>query len=454
MAAGSHRSIIRSALVSAAFAAGLAFTGDALAQSSTAAKCGVITYCGGPVISNVQIVPVFWSDQVNPQITGWAEGYLSGLANSELLDMLSEYSTAGKTGEACGMAGSDGGLSYFGPTTPFSTNQTITRGTALPAVTITPTNTSTNIADDNAAIGTELVSQIAAGKLPAPTYDKQGYPNTLYFVFFPSNISITLQNGGSCSAFGGYHYSVTYTASKCTGQYIPYAVIPDCGGGTSGLPDVCSHELAEAISDVDVGPTTPATANYGDGAWYLGPTNPCNAGNGNSCPSNCGEVGDVCQTSGDNTVPGTQLVSQNIWSQAQSGSCAVNNPNLGTQAAPSGPPITSCSVTTPPVDAGGPTPEAGTPPGDSGAPHGDAGSHGDAGGIGPGGDAGTSPQHDGGGPVTGPSSDDGGANGDNPFPVSSSSGCGCTTAPGLPGGAGVLASLALLGLVARRGKRR
>ena len=166
--------------------------------------CGVVTYCGGPVISNVQIVPVYWTSGVSSTITKWAPGYFSAITDSVFMDMLSEYSTKGKTGEACGEA-DDGGISYFGPTTPESTSQTITRGSTLPAVTITPmVTTGTSITDDNAAIGAELTAQIAAGKLPAPTYDTEGYPNTLYFVFFPSSYSISLQGGGSCSAFGGF----------------------------------------------------------------------------------------------------------------------------------------------------------------------------------------------------------------------------------------------------------
>jgi MYXO-CTERM domain-containing protein len=171
--------------------------------------------------------------------------------------MRSEYSTAGKTGEVCSVQ-TDAGLGYFGPSTASSSGQTITRGSALAAVTISPmVTTGTTIADDNAAIGAELVAQIHAGNLPAPTYDAQGYPNTLYVVFFPSNCSISIQNFGSCTAFGGYHYSGPYTASPtCKSQYIPYAVIPDCGGR---IPSgAVSHELAEAVTDTDVGPTEPS----------------------------------------------------------------------------------------------------------------------------------------------------------------------------------------------------
>jgi MYXO-CTERM domain-containing protein len=314
--------------------------------AGTAGQCGVITYCGGPVISSVQIVPVYWTDQVSRSVTSWAPGYLHAIASSPLIDMLSEYSTVGKTGEVCTVP-TDAGLGYFGTTTPFSTGQTIVRGSAVAAVTITPkVTTGTNIVDDNAAIGAELVAQIGHG-LPAPTYDAQGYPNTLYMVFFPSSYSISIQGLGSCNGFGGYHYSGPYTPPvSCTSQYIPYAVIPDCGGGD--LSGVVSHELAEAVTDTDVGPTE-SSQLLGDGAWYLGPSYPCS--DPTSCPQNCGEVGDVCEGSGVAQIPGTQISSQNIWSQSQGGgSCDVSNPGVGPQSGPA--PLSMCPVPGSGRDAG------------------------------------------------------------------------------------------------------
>jgi MYXO-CTERM domain-containing protein len=406
---------------------------------STDAQCGVITYCGGPVLSNVQVVPVFWTDQVSQEIQGWAQDYLATLAGSELLDMLSEYSTLGKVGDACSMI-ADGGVEYFGPATPFTTAQTITRGTGLAAVTITPgVATGTSIDDDNAAIGAELVAQIAAGHVPAPTYDAQGYPNTIYFVFFPPGYDISA-GGQSCVDFGGYHNSATYKApASCRGQYIPYAVIPDCQTGLASIEEVTSHELAEAVTDTDVGATTPANANYGDGAWYLGPSVPCD--DPSTCPSGCGEVGDVCQDQGDSTVPGSNVLSQLIWSQAQDG-CAVNNPGIGTQSAPSGPPVSTCSLLL----------DAGAPPDDAGAGGGSSGG-GDEGGIGGGSsDATSPPAYDAGsgGSLTG-SKDAGDAGSGDAAAPGPASGCGCETAGSSTSrGASALGGLLVLARLLRR----
>src|SRR6185436_9828622 len=149
---------------------------------------------------------------------------------------------------------------YAGPPMPFSTGQTITRGTAQQGVQLQTLKvaTSNTITDDNAAIGQEIIAQIDAGVLPKPTYDAQGYPNTLYVAFFPDTVSIKLEGMKSCQAFGGYHYSVPYTAqAACKGQYLPYAVIPSCGATGSQLSVVVSHEMAEAVTDTDVGPTAP-----------------------------------------------------------------------------------------------------------------------------------------------------------------------------------------------------
>jgi hypothetical protein len=380
-------------------------------------QCGVATYCGGPVLSSVQIVTVFWSDQVAQATQQWAAGYAATLASSALVDMLSEYSTRGLAGTACG-AQTDGGIGYFGPPMPFSTGQTITRGSATQAYTIVPkTLTGSSFDDDNALVGAELVAQIQAGALPKPVYDAQGYPDTLYMVYFPAGFSITSFGEASCTGWDGYHYSAPYAASGCQGQYLPYAVLVDCGNEGAQLSDVVSHELAEAITDTDVGPTTPATANYGDGAWYLGPSNPCT---GNQCPQNCGEVGDVCETAGDGTVPGTSIISQDIWSNAQN-ACALNNPSIGAQNGSA--PVSVCTSGTEGdagaggsgVDAGGGSAE------DSGAGSGSSGGRGGSGGggQGSGGDASTQP-------VADASESDGGGSADS-F-GSNASGCGCAMA--------------------------
>jgi hypothetical protein len=78
-------------------------------------------------------------------------------------------------------------------------------------------------------------------------------PNTVYGVYFPSGMKVSLQGGTSCSAFCGYHSHFTYN-----GLLIKYAVFPytDCRAcSVSGktvadiLTIVTSHEIREAVTD-------------------------------------------------------------------------------------------------------------------------------------------------------------------------------------------------------------
>lgn len=77
--------------------------------------------------------------------------------------------------------------------------------------------------------------------------------STVYGVYFPHGMKISLQGGTSCSAFCGYHSHFTYN-----GTLIKYAVFPytDCRAcSVSGktvadiLTIVTSHEIREAVTD-------------------------------------------------------------------------------------------------------------------------------------------------------------------------------------------------------------
>jgi len=79
--------------------------------------------------------------------------------------------------------------------------------------------------------------------------------NTIFGIYFPHGMKITLQGSASCSAFCGYHSSYTYN-----GIDVKYAVFPytDCTGcSLSGktvsdmLTIVSSHEIREAVTDPD-----------------------------------------------------------------------------------------------------------------------------------------------------------------------------------------------------------
>jgi hypothetical protein len=285
-----------------------------------------MAFTSGPVISNVNIVPVFWTyggNTVDSTITSWAPAYLSALANSTYLDLLSEYSAGG---------------------------QSITRGTTTAPYTITPT-TATTAAITDKAIPKELAAQVAAGHLPAVTKDAAGNANTLYMIFFPSGVVITDSGGSkSCIDYCGYHSS-----GASGGETYLYAVIPDlsevmtyprsdggtvtepCGYGCTyqgkTKPEVdwfngtISHELAEAVSDP-----------VGGNGWYDGTNQDfaCGGTKSTNPPvTGGGEIGDVCvgywddefgTGSCEDTLPvsGTNIAAQQLWSNALSGCYMAN----------------------------------------------------------------------------------------------------------------------------------
>ncbi len=403
------------------------YTPAPIAGGSCSVNYGNITdsvaYQGGVVISNAHAIPVFWGTGVDPTVISWAEGYLSTLTNSVYMDLLSEYSTTGQAG---------------------GTNQTIGRGTAGPAVMITPTMATGNQVDDS-QIGPELAAQIASGALPAPVLDAEQNPNTVFMLFFPQNVSITYGGGKSCQDFCGYHGSY---GNGATG--FAYAVIPDMGSGSncaSGCSDSCttgdtnimvgtvSHELSESITDPDNNP-----------AWV----NP-------NQQSNNSEIGDICASNSPSqtdtgTVPGTSIKAQYEWSQKDQ-QCLLAPPGeadgggvVDSGAADSGGGEDSATA----ADSGSAS-DSSSSSSDSAAPNEDAGV-----------DSGSFRSPDSGNMVGTGSDSGGGAKDDsgafhvvttNDEAGSPSKGCGCVlagrTTSGFEGGL-LVAGLALLGVRRRR----
>jgi hypothetical protein len=188
--------------------------GDALAAPVAQAQ---LTYRGGPLLPAVRVFNFFWG-------TAWAgpqaalvqsiNQFFDYVLTSSLLDQLGEYSVAGMT---------------------------IGQGSRTGAV-ILSTDPPGTIADsDVQALIQQEISNDSA--VPQPT------PNSLYFVYLPPGVTISLDGGASCSNFCGYHSDIN---GKVFYAVMPY---PDCAGCTGGLPvtdaltSTSSHELCEAITD-------------------------------------------------------------------------------------------------------------------------------------------------------------------------------------------------------------
>jgi hypothetical protein len=274
-----------------------------------------LSYFGGPIISNVQVIQVLYgSGSYNAQVAGTTSptmgNFFADITSTGLITLLQQYNTpvSGGTGQTFGN-GTFGGLFQIVPSAG---------------------NNGSTIDDTN--IQAELLAQITAGHLPAPVLDSQGNPNTLYMIYFPPGKTIT--QGGSSSCVGGgfcaYHGT---TSSTFQSHNVLYGVLPDmqagsgcatgCGNSTTfgNYTSVTSHELTEAMTDADVGIATVFGPPLG---WY-DMTN--------------GEIGDICNAQqGSYTANGTTYTIQLEFSNSAN-NCVnfpvVSGPNFSLSASPS-----------------------------------------------------------------------------------------------------------------------
>jgi hypothetical protein len=206
-----------------------------LGRQPPAAAAPELTYRGGPLLANVEVVALYWGarwqDEPLATLLGRVDAFLDFVLTSELLDQLGEYSVPAIA---------------------------IGHGRRVASSVLDNVPTSTSISDHQ--LRDEL--QVALPSLPAPS------ANRLYSIFLPPNVAVAMNGAESCQNFCGYHDAID-------GE-IFYAVLPypGCGGCVGNLAEfdaltsTASHELAEAITD-----PVPGTGWYDD-------TN--------------GEVGDIC----------------------------------------------------------------------------------------------------------------------------------------------------------------
>ena len=270
----------------------LASTGTAVAQHRPAHIVAVtpdgktpstpagphLNYYGGPVISNLDLVVVYWGGNVSDVVTGGITGFYNTILPSNYLGMLTEYNVK---------------------------LQKIGLGSMRGPYTITPSKCAVGPCSlDDTDIQAEVQSQVNAGHLPSPVVSFASFnQNTMYMVYFPPQVTISLGSDKSCQQFCAYHG--TFAANFGTELY---GVIPDfgagsgcdrgCGSGTQfqNITSVSSHEFTEAITDPDVGLAQDFAPPL---AWY----DPVN-----------GEIGDICN---HQHVVVLGYTVQKEWSNAQ-----------------------------------------------------------------------------------------------------------------------------------------
>lgn len=284
-----------------------------------------LTYWGGQVISNIHAIVVLWGPNVNTAIGGTPgiAQFFGDITTSRYYDLLSEYNTVGITGAGTPAA---------------SSNQVIGHGVFDGQFTITPSlcpgPTACTVTD--AQVAAELATQITAGHLPQPVLDSQGNVNSFYMIYFPPGVTITLGTAKSCQAFCAYHSN---TPATLTPKLVPYGVEPDfappsgcaagCGRNAAmfdNVTEVTSHEMAEAVTDAQVGSATTTAPPL---AWY----------DPDPVANPLGEIGDICVGQAATVSAGnTTYVVQREFSNLQN-DCVSAPPvfNMTTPAGGAGP---------------------------------------------------------------------------------------------------------------------
>jgi len=250
-----------------------------VAPSAEALQAGSMRYYGGSVLANAKVVSVIWRSDVNAATVAGIPGFTAALVNSTYVDQLSQYDTYLKA-----VDGRKG------------TKQHINRGTFVGQVQLTPNNTSNTLT--NADVVKEIKQQIAAGVLPPNDLD------TLYMIYFPPSVSISLDGIHSCSDFGAYHFASNDTQMKKSNIF--YSVEPDCGYNFNTITYIAAHEFVEAVTDniptPGSNPAFPQAWNTIDGY----------------------EIGDLCSGGGQLTA-GSKKYSVTQYFLNTTGACSTAN---------------------------------------------------------------------------------------------------------------------------------
>jgi hypothetical protein len=219
-------------------------------KASLKATVPKLNYYGGPVISNVKVVTIWWGGSTNVKYSDKLPQFYSGVTNSSWFKVFSEYTTQ---------------------------TQTIGMGSWVKSFddVYAPTG-----ALRDAQVQSRLVTLINNGSVP------KGSNDYYYAIHFAPGISID----DSCVTFCAYHGTISLN-----GSYVYYGVMPDlgtggcvtgCGSDPSAFNNLCSvssHELAETVTDPGVGLATTYSSPL---AWY----DPNNGENGDICNAQQGKT--------------------------------------------------------------------------------------------------------------------------------------------------------------------
>ncbi|HWA91778.1 MAG TPA: hypothetical protein VG889_17200 [Rhizomicrobium sp.] len=241
---------------------------------------GPMLYYGGSVFTSMKVQNVIWGPDVPATTVNGVPAFAAAIVDSTYVDQMSQYNTKGATA----VNGHK------------STKQKIGRGTYIGQTQINPKNKNTEITDED--VQKEIKYQIKKGHLPPADL------NTLYMVYFPQSVTITLDGLTSCQDFGAYHFATNDT--KLAKNNIFYAVEPACTYTFNQITFIAAHEFAEATTD-----NVPTPGSFPDfpQAW--------NDANGF-------EIADKCSGSGTLTQGSAHWTVTQYWSNT-AGHCSTGN---------------------------------------------------------------------------------------------------------------------------------
>jgi hypothetical protein len=180
-----------------------------------------VTDEGGPVLTHPEVETIYvgdyWQSSAGQQLMGQLDHFANYLVTSPYLGVLRQYGAGAGT---------------------FTGHALLPNSFAAGAT-----------LDDSKDVQPMLQQAIAAGTLAAPD------ANTLYVVFLPPNVAVTVGSDGTANGLLGYHLSLG--ASRPGAASASYVIVPNPTGNSAvpglspfqQMTGVASHEMAEAITD-------------------------------------------------------------------------------------------------------------------------------------------------------------------------------------------------------------
>jgi uncharacterized protein (TIGR03382 family) len=247
-----------------------------------------LRYYGGRVIGATRLVPVHWGARA-PAFARGIEDFYADFLTGPTMDVLAQYGTSipSESGDA-------------------GTGQRILRGTVLPGVVLPGTPDGGFITETALVAG--LQAAISAGALPFPD------PDVVYAVHLAPGTLLSDGSATMCTTYCAFHDTFRLDG----GAPVVFSALPGVGpdaGCACDLLSSASHELAEMITNPDVGLTPTSRSAW----WDPAPVDAL---------SDHQEIGDVCER-GPNQVgsiaasDGGRWPVQREWSNA-AGACLVD----------------------------------------------------------------------------------------------------------------------------------